>query len=191
MSSSGFMIASGAFGAGNSLATGYSQAQAIKAAGSYQAAIAETNASMANVESEQTLEQGDIAASRKNLETREAVGAELAKQGASGVSVGSGSAALSRAGTNLVGTTDELTIRNNARRAAFGYQVQATQDTYQAKFARMTASQQAMQSLISGGLQAIETPLTIGSNYLRYARYFGGGGGSSASVPDSYFKTGS
>src|SRR5438105_3966683 len=80
----------------SSIGTGYSQAQALKASGAYQEGLAKTNAAMADLAGEQTLQAGDIMASRKNLETRGKVGEELASQGASGVDVGSGSAALTR-----------------------------------------------------------------------------------------------
>jgi hypothetical protein len=161
----------------SALGTGYSQSQAIKATGRYQSGIAETNAAMADLAGKETLEAGDIQASRKNLETQQRVGSRLAIQGASGVDVGSGSSAMVRSG-------DELTIRSNAQRRAFGYKIQSMQDTYQAKFAKMTAASESMQTLLSGGLKVISEPLSIYSNYLRFSRYMGGGAGGK--VPDSY-----
>jgi len=142
----------------SSIATAYSQSQAIKSAGRYQSSIADTNAKMA--------EQGDLEASKENLKTQQTVGAIKAQQGASGVSVGSGSAALVRGGANLVGAVDEATIRNNAARKAWGYKIQGIQDTFESRFAKMTAASQSMQTLISGGLSAIQGPLGIYSNYM-------------------------
>lgn len=167
-----------------SLGTAYAQSRSLKASGVYQEGLAKTNAAMADLAGQQTLEAGDIAASRKNLETRQATGSELARQGASGVDVGSGSAALVRGGTNLVGQTDEMTIRNNAARQAWGYKVQGIQDQFQGRFARLTADSEANQSLLTGGLQAISGPLGMYSNYKMWSRRSGLGG--TATIPESY-----
>lgn len=171
-------------GAISSFGTGYMQSRAFKAQGSYQEGLANTNASMVDLATKQTLEAGDISASRKNLETQARVGSERAEQGASGVDVGSGSAALVRGGTNLAGNIDELTIRNNAARAAFGYKVQGIQDRFQGQFAQLTAKSQANQSLLSGGLGALSSILGIQSNYLRWSRY--SGGNDSTKIPDNF-----
>lgn len=153
-----------------------SQSSAEKAQGAYESSIADTNAEIAGVQERQTLEKGDIDASREDLKNQQVVGAERAAQGASGVDVASGSSALVRAGTAGIGAVDELQIRNNAARQAWGYQTQALQDTYQGKFAQLTSSAQSTQSLLSGGLAAVSGPLAIESNYLRFARYMGVGG---------------
>lgn len=184
MSATGALYSSMAISGISSIGTGYSQAQAFKATGRYQKSLADTNAAMTDLAGEQTLQAGDINASRKNLQTKARVGEELAQQGASGVDVGSGSAALVRSGTSLVGNIDELTIRNNAARAAFGYKIQGIQDRFQGQFAQLTAKSEANQSLLSGGLGAISGPLSIYSNYLRFARY--SGGGDSTKIPDSF-----
>jgi hypothetical protein len=178
------MVASMATSALGSIGTAYAQSQAFKAAGAYQAGLARTNAAMADLAGAQTIEQGDIAAGRRNLQTTEQVGTEKATQAASGVDVGSGSAALVRNGTNLVGAVDEMTIRNNAARQAFGYKIQAINDTSQGQFAQLTAKAQANQTLLSGGLGAISGPLSMYSNYLMWSRRSGMGG--TATVPDSY-----
>lgn len=187
MSATGGLYASMGASAASSILTGYSQARAYRAAGAYQQALAETNATMAETAAEQTIQAGGVAASRKNLETKARVGEELAQQGASGVSVGSGSAAMVRNATSLAGDIDELTIRNNASRAANGYKVQAIEDRYRGRFAQLTARSEANQSLINAGLGAISGPLAIQSNYLRYARMNTGG---SNKIPVSYVDTG-
>jgi hypothetical protein len=168
--------------------TAYAQSQAFKAQGNYESTVANTNEAMANLTKDQTLEQGDIAAGNKNLETRQRVGAIRASQGGSGVNVGSGSSLAVQTGANLVGTLDEMTIRNNAQRRAFGYKVQATQDSYQGRFARMTAASESMQTLLSGGMKAVAGPLGIYANYQRWTRYLGGG--VSGSVSDNYINAG-
>jgi hypothetical protein len=172
------LVAMMGLSAAGSIGTAYSQSEALKATGRYQKSIADVNATMADLAGTQTLQAGDIAASRKNLETKGKVGEELAVQGASGVDVGSGSAALTRIGTNLAGGIDELTIRNNAARQAWGYKVQGIQDRFQGQFAQMTAENQAKQTLLSGGLQAIAGPLQIYGTYQRFNKWFGNAPGT-------------
>lgn len=182
---SGTMGASMLVGSISSIATAYSQSQALKSAGVYQNTIAQTNAKLAGVEAQQAVQQGDIAASKQNLQTQAAVGEAKAQQGTSGVDVGSGSAALVRLGATQAGLTNETTIRNNAQRQAWGYQVQATQDVYQGKFAQMSADNQAEQTLLSGGLQAVSGPLSTYSNYLMWARRSGSVGTGTVPYPNA------
>ena len=60
------------------------------------------------------------------MKTRAAVGQTLAGQGASGVDVNTGSSVDVRAGETKLGMLDALTIRANAARKAYGYNVAAT-----------------------------------------------------------------
>ena len=179
------MKASMGLSAVSSITTAISQASALKATGKYQSSIANVNATMANMTAKQTLMSGDIAAGNKNLQTREVVGSIKAVQGASGVSVGSGSNAAVATGENLVGTVDEMTIRNNAQRRAFGFNMQAMNDTSEGKFANITASNEAMQSLLSGGLQALAGPTRQYAEYLMWTRRLGGGAGTGLPYPNA------
>lgn len=182
-SSNAGLYASMGISAITSLGTAYSQSVAMKAQGEYQKSVADTNAKISKLEATEAIEQGDVAASRKNTEGRMAVGAVRAIQGASGVDVASGSSALTRIGTDLSGRIDELTIRNNAMRKAWGYKTQAIIDTASGQMSKMTAANEAQQTLLSGGIGAIAGPLAIESNYLRWSRSMGGSGGPGIPYP--------
>ena len=186
------MFASAGMSAIGAVTSAFSQASALRAQGDYQQTIADTNAKIADLQSRQTLEAGDLMASRKNLQTQQQVGAERAAQGASGVDVASGSAAVVRAGTAGIGAQDELTIRNNAARQAWGYQTEAMEDTYRGQFAQLTAKAGAEQSLMSGGLQAIEGPMAMYAKYKYMQKYLGVGGyeGGGSGVPYPNMATG-
>lgn len=182
------MYASMGLSAISAITNAFSQSAAIRAQGDYESSIAATNAKIADIQERQTLEQGDIEASRQNLKTQAIVGSARAAQGTSGVDVSSGSPALVRAGIAQVGAVDELTIRNNAARKAWGYQVESLQDNYQGQFAELTAKAKSFQTLLGGGLQAVSGPLAIESNYLGFKRYMGVQGsseveGGSAGLP--------
>lgn len=180
----GAMYASMGLSAISAITGAIMQSSAMRAAGDYQASIAATNAKIAGIQEKQALEAGDVEASRQNLKTQATIGAIKAAQGASGTDVASGSSAIVRSGVAGAGAIDELTIRNNAARRAWGFQTEALEDTFKGQFAQLTAKAQSTQSLITGGLQAISGPLGIESTYLRFARYMGGGGGSGVPFPN-------
>lgn len=172
----GLMYASAGIGAISSIVGAFTQSSAYKAQGDIEASIARTNSNIAKLQSKEAIEQGEIEASREDIKTNQIVGSVRATQGASGIDVASGSSALVRNSITSVGDQDELTIRNNAQRRAFGYQAQALQETGRGEFAQLTAKAQSTQSLINGGLQAIQVPLGIYANSLRWQRFEGGGG---------------
>lgn len=149
----------------SSAGTAYAQSQAIRSAGDYKSTIAGVNAKIANLQAEETIDVGNAAASREALKARSVAGSLRAAQGASGTDVSGGSNALTRIGADFAGKIDELTIRNNAARRAWGFKTQAMQDTFEGQMERITANSKAQQTLITGGLDAIEKPLGI------YARY--------------------
>ena len=189
------MFASAGMSAIGAITNAFSQASALRAQGDYQQTLADTNAKIANLQAKETLETGDIMASRKNLQTQQQVGAIRAQQGASGVDVASGSAAAVRAGAQGVGAIDELTIRNNAQRQAWGYQTEAEMDTFKGQFAQLTAKAGATQSLMSGGLEAISGPLAMYAKYKYMQKYLGVGGsagveGGGSPLPYPNFSTG-
>lgn len=159
-----------------SLAGAYSQSKAIQARGDYQESISRVNAEIAGIKEKQAYQAGSIAASRQNLKTEQEVGLIKAAQGASGVAVGSGSSELTRIGHEFVGRVDEMTIRNNAARLAWGYKVQGMQDTYEGEMTKLAVSNQARNTLITGGLGAVEGPLSIYSKYALYSRKMSGTG---------------
>lgn len=159
----------------SSIGTGIAQSRAISAQGTVQQSIADSNAKISTLQAGQTIEAGDVEAQRLNLRTQAAVGATRARQGASGVAVNSGTNALVQNAEANAGAVDELTIRSNAARKAWGYQTQALQDTYQGKVASMTAKNQAEQTILTNGLGAVSGPLSIYANYKKWSRGLGGG----------------
>lgn len=158
------------------------QVGAIKAQSSYAETIARTNAAMGKLKAFQAIEAGDVASARKASEVRQTVGSLKATQGGSGVDVNVGSPAATRSDIEKAGAIDVLTIKNNATRAAWGYETQSIEDTFQGQMTRLTGNVKAQQSIASGGLQAISGPLSIYGNYLRWSRYMGGGGGGGSGI---------
>jgi hypothetical protein len=141
----------------------------------YQAEVAANNALIAKQNAAWTMAAGDVAASNKGLQTRAAVGTQKVQQGAAGIDVNTGSAATVRAGTESMGLLDAMTIRSNASRAAYGYDVKATSETAQAKLDRMAAGNavtganlQAQGTETAGVGSLLSGVSTVGGNWAKF-----------------------
>ena len=139
---------------------GQRQANAAQQQGQYEQKIAEQNATLADQQAQDALTRGSIAESRQRLETRQTIGATRATLAAQGVDISSGSAADVQGSEAGLGELDALTIKNNAAREAWGYNVQAAQERQSGKMAAFAGSQAAAgyragsySSLLSGAAQ--------------------------------------
>lgn len=136
------------------LGSAYAESESIKAQGEYQRSISQMNSDLANLQAEDSLKRGESAVRDMRKETKQRVGAQRAALAASGVDVGSGSAAQVQLDTELAGVMDERTLRNNAAREAWGFRSQAANTMAQGDFASITARGQANQTLLTGGMRA-------------------------------------
>jgi flagellin-like hook-associated protein FlgL len=80
------------------------------------------------------------------MKTRAEIGSAKAFQGASGLNVNTGSAVDVRQSMTEIGYYDQQTIRANAAKTAWGYEVEATQDEAQGALYTMSASMDRMQA---------------------------------------------
>lgn len=119
------------------------QATASSAAGQYAKRVDEQNAKMADAQAQDALDRGELAAQRRGLETRQQIGSTRAAQAAQGVDVSSGSAADVQASEAGIGAMDEVMIRNNAAREAWGYKVEAINDRQAGQVAALTGDMEA------------------------------------------------
>lgn len=159
----------------SSIGTAFSQSRALSANGSVQQSIADSNAKIANLQADEVVSDANVTASRTAARARQVSGTVKANQGGSGVDVNSGSPLATRLGIDSASEIDEMTIRNNAARKAWGIKTQAMEDTYQGKVASMTAKNEAEQTLLSGGINAVSGPLGIYANYSKWSRSARGG----------------
>lgn len=101
-----------------------------------QAQLAEFNANVADLQAEDALARGAEEESRFRTGVRTLIGSQRAAIGASGVDVGFGSAVDVQADAAFLGELDALTLRTNAGREAWGFQVQAADLRKRAEIAR-------------------------------------------------------
>lgn len=97
----------------------------------YQAGIADLNRRIALDNRDYAIYSGGEEAKRYGMKSAQAAGSIKAKQGASGIDVGSGSSVDVQKSQKQVSDLDTATIRNNAARKAYGYQVEAESDKMQ------------------------------------------------------------
>ncbi len=141
-------------------ASTYSQYASLKAQGNYQSQIALSNARLANIQADDAVQRGEKDVLKSQQETKAVAGSQRAALAAQGIDMKSGSALDVQEDTAGRGAMDALTIRNNAWRTAWGYKVQAQQDTTQAAFDKLAAKNQARSTLLTGGLDAARQMVT-------------------------------
>lgn len=119
------------------------QADVAKAEGAYQAAVYRQNASIADQQGADALLRGTETERRFRQGTKQEIGASRAALAAQGVDVNTGSALDVQASEAAIGELDALTIRNNAAREAWGFQIDAVNNRQAAKLAEFSGAQTA------------------------------------------------
>ncbi len=128
-----------AFGAYNQIRAGQAAKKAGEAerrAAEASADLAEYNAAVADLQATDAVARGAEDESRFRTSVRGLIGAQRAGIAAGNVDVGWGSAVDVQADAAFLGELDALTIRTNAAREAWGYQVQAEDLRKRATIAR-------------------------------------------------------
>ncbi len=97
----------------------------------YQAGIADLNRRIALSNRDYAIYSGGEEAKRFGMKSAQVAGSIKAKQSASGIDVRSGSSVDVQQSQKAVSDLDMATIRNNAARKAYGFQVEADTDVLQ------------------------------------------------------------
>lgn len=146
-------------GAGMSAIGAFNQAQGQKDAYNYQASIDEQNVLIAKEQASQALQVGQTEEQSANLKTAQTFGSQRAAMASNGIDISSSGSAIDvLSTTKYLGARDALTIHDNALRAAWGYNVQATTAQNSANFMKYAAksispAKSAFGSLLGGAGQ--------------------------------------
>ena len=135
------------------VAGGVQTARAQSAAAEAQAQADEANARIGQQQAEQARQIGNMEEERQMRRVRAAVATQRATQAASGLDVNSGTALDLQAETAGFGTADALTIRSNAIRQAWGFEVGAVNDLNSASASRAAGRNAATGTLLTTGAQ--------------------------------------
>lgn len=139
-------------------------AGANAAANNYKAEMADNNAAIATQQAQWAAEVGEQSVGAAGLKTRATEAGIKANQAASGIDVNEGSAVQVQDSVRQLGMLDALTIRSNAARQAYGYQVEASNQKAQAELYRFASKN----DLDAGHIDAASTILggvSTGANY--------------------------
>lgn len=152
--------------------------EAAAGASESQAQLADYNAGIADLQSQDAVERGDLEANQFRAQVRGAIGTQRTVQAASGVDVSYGSAADVQADAAYLGKLDEMTIRTNAARQAWGYNVTSMNYRRQAEIYRKTGAAQieaGNASATAGDIAAVGTIATGAGSLLMQKYGFGKG----------------
>ncbi len=158
------------------------QADAYEAQGDFQRQQFETNARLANMQSDDATRRGEIAATKVRQQARQVIGSQRSSIAAQGIEVNADSALDVQSDTAALAAEDAQTIKNNAWREAWGYKVQANQYQAQGKQAQNAGRTNARMTLAAGGAKAASA---AGTGLMQMKDSFGGFniGGSAAPKP--------
>lgn len=130
-------------------AGGISQAQTSRATGKFNAQVARNNKIISDRRAEDALARGVEAEATQRRKTEAVKGAQKVAFGAGGIQLGTGTAADVLAGTATIGELDALTIRNNARREAYGFRLQGEQELAAGELAEFEGRSRAGATLLT------------------------------------------
>lgn len=136
----------------------YQASSAQKASANAQAQIARNNAQVGQWQAQDALKRGDEAVSNANRKTDQILGTQRAAMASNGLDLSTGSTANILEDSQVFGAIDAATIRNNAARAAWGYEVGqsnslATASMYQSQANQTKPMMAAGTSLLNTGSQ--------------------------------------
>lgn len=171
-------IAASAIGTGVSVLGSIQSSNATRQAANYQAQVAANNAAIAQGQANQATAAGATAVEQQGLKTRAEVGAIKAAEGASNVDVNTGSNVDVRSSAAELGQLDALTIRSNAAKQAYGYEIAGAGFTGQAGLAQAQAAQAGTAGGISAAGSLLSGASGVSNQYLRWQQVAGGFGSS-------------
>jgi len=127
------------------VSSAYSQYQT----GKYNNQVAANNKIIADRQAEDSLRRGRTAEAEHRRKVEDLKGSQKVAFGAGNIQLGSGTPLDVLEGTAVMGEIDALTIRDNARREAYGYQVQGMNAQAQGRLDKYQGTTGAVGSLLT------------------------------------------
>lgn len=137
------------------MSSSISQAEAQRAQGSYQRQQGYLNAQLLEEQAQDATERGRSEANVARRKTNATAASQKVAMAAQGLDLTEGVAAESIEQTRAVGAVEEMNIKTNAWREAWGFRTQAINERAEGDIAYIAGKGAAKQTLIAGGMQAI------------------------------------
>lgn len=172
------------------------QSKAIKSQAKYQEQMANINSRMADIQSLEAIKRGETNAQDIKTQGRRVIGAQRAALAAQGINVDDGTALDIQLDTAQQVARDAVTVRNNAWREAWGYKVEAINQTASGQFVSASAKFRSSDTLMTGGMQALGYGIQGADRYGAFSSSGGSyrqpsGGAQQASYSDAFKARGS
>lgn len=145
----------------------YEQGQSQQEMYNYQAGVARLNTQIADQNATYATQIGEDQATRAGLQGAQRMGQIKAAQGASGLDVNSGSAVQVRASQKEASSLDVASIRSNAAKTAYNYQVQGVQFTAQGQMDTVAGENARTSGMINAGSSLIGAASSVSQQWLR------------------------
>ena len=155
-------------------------AVASSEAASYQAAVAQNNAQIAQQNAIYAKQAGAAKTEQAGLQSAEQVGAVKTSLAANNVDVNTGSALDVETGTREKGVLNEYTIENNADLQAYGYRGQASNFEAQAGLDKATATDDLVGGALNTAGSLLSNASSVGTKYGTGIFNWTGGGASNS-----------
>jgi hypothetical protein len=143
----------------------YLQADALKKKAQVDRQIAEANRQFAEYQAEDAIERGKETERNFRLGVKKAIGGTRVNLAAQGIDIASGSALEIQEDMAALAEVDAITIKNNARREAFGYKTQALNIQAQSNINYNTAQAMRYNTLLTGGVNVVSKVGAAGVDY--------------------------
>lgn len=162
--SAGLSLGGGLLSAFGDVASGQAQAQQLN----YRAQIAKNNAAIQQANASNALAAGNVAESTSKLQTGQAVARERAAQAANGFDVSVGANPATRESTQTVGAMEAANIHYNAARQAYGYSVEAANETAQAGADEQGAGNAEIGGFAKAATTLLGSASSVAAKYRQY-----------------------
>lgn len=146
----------------------------------YQAGVARLNAQIAYQNATYATQVGEIRAQNAGLAEAQLMGRIKVAQAGSGLDVNSGSTAAVRASQRLVSGLDVATIRSEAAKTAYNYEVQGVQFGAQAQLDTLAGQNARTSGMIGAASSIVGAASSVSSEWLRGSQLGIWGGGTSS-----------
>lgn len=154
-----------AAGGGISALSSIMGGKAKSASYKYQAGLAAINSQIAKQNADYERNVGEVEAQQSGLRTKAEIGATRAIEGASGLDVNSGSAARVQSSEREIGWNNQQIIRANSARRAYGYEVEAMNETAQGQLYKRAASQAKTAGILGAGATLLSTAGSVAGKW--------------------------
>lgn len=154
-----------AAGAGMQAGSTFSQASSQQNQLNYQAQVADANAKVADDQRRLEIIQGQTDEQTQRLKAAQVFSDQRAAMAANGIDLGEGSATDTLGTTKFMGERDALTVRDNALRRAWGYQVQS--DNYKTQGAAARASASSINPLMAGATSLLGSATDVAGTWYK------------------------